>query len=372
MAHVTKRISGVLMAGFLVFPGVAAAQQYDGWPSGGADGPWDGWPVWTMGAGHVYVGIGAGLNVLEDNNAKRIRGPRTIEYDTGGLANLSLGYAFDNGLRLELEPGYRWNDTDKFGGVRVDGTTEIASAMLNAVYDLKFLRPDGIPLYPHVGGGIGYAHVFASGGPVHGGDDDLAYQVIAGLDYQLAPRLTLAADYRYFVATDTNLDIGATGLKSHLGDFDNHAILLSLRFALAAAEAPAPLPAHAVPSAPAIAAPVPAPSSYTVYFDLDSAALTGSALGIVDQAAVAAKTGTNVRVNVTGYTDTTGSAAYNRRLSERRAAAVKAELVRQGVPANEIMTAGRGESEPAVPTRKGVREARNRRVQIVVGGAPGA
>ena len=50
------------------------------------------------------------------------------------------------------------------------------------------------------------------------------------------------------------------------------------------------------------------------------------------------------------------------KLSERRAEAVKAELVRLGVPAAVITTIGRGEEDPLVPTKDGVREAQNRRV----------
>ena len=53
------------------------------------------------------------------------------------------------------------------------------------------------------------------------------------------------------------------------------------------------------------------------------------------------------------------------RLSQRRAEAIKAELVKNGVPANEISVVAKGESQPLVPTADGVREPQNRRVQIV-------
>ena len=52
------------------------------------------------------------------------------------------------------------------------------------------------------------------------------------------------------------------------------------------------------------------------------------------------------------------------RLSVRRAEAVKAELVRLGVPAGVITTIGRGEEDLLVPTKDGVREPQNRRVSI--------
>ena len=48
----------------------------------------------------------------------------------------------------------------------------------------------------------------------------------------------------------------------------------------------------------------------------------------------------------------------------RRAASVKAELIRDGVPANEIVTLGVGEADPAVPTPDGVREPRNRAAHV--------
>jgi len=72
------------------------------------------------------------------------------------------------------------------------------------------------------------------------------------------------------------------------------------------------------------------------------------------------------RIAVTGYTDLAGTAQYNQRLSERRAASVRAELVRLGIPADEIATVGRGENDPVVKTADGVREPRNRRVEIVL------
>ncbi len=51
-------------------------------------------------------------------------------------------------------------------------------------------------------------------------------------------------------------------------------------------------------------------------------------------------------VTVTGHTDRIGSAAYNTRLSMRRAEAVKAHLVELGIPAAKIVAAGKGETHP--------------------------
>ena len=72
-----------------------------------------------------------------------------------------------------------------------------------------------------------------------------------------------------------------------------------------------------------------------------------------------------MRIVVTGHTDTVGSVLYNQKLSDRRAAAVKAELQSLGVDSNVIVATGVGKNGLLVPTANGVREAQNRRAEIV-------
>ena len=72
------------------------------------------------------------------------------------------------------------------------------------------------------------------------------------------------------------------------------------------------------------------------------------------------------RIEVNGYTDTSGTPKYNMGLSIRRANAVKAELIKDGVPANAITMQGFGETHLLVPTGPGVREPQNRRVEIII------
>ena len=71
-------------------------------------------------------------------------------------------------------------------------------------------------------------------------------------------------------------------------------------------------------------------------------------------------------VEVNGFTDTSGTSEHNQRLSEDRAYAVADELARDGVDRRRIQAQGYGESRLAVPTPDGVREPRNRRVEIVL------
>ena len=120
----------------------------------------------------------------------------------------------------------------------------------------------------------------------------------------------------------------------------------------------------------ATAAPLPPPPAalpernFVLYFGTDSSTLTPAARDVVQQAAAAARQLSAVRISVTGHTDTVGKSQYNLRLSDRRAAAVRAELLNLGVPANQIDATGVGESDAAVPTADGVNEPRNRRVVI--------
>jgi OOP family OmpA-OmpF porin len=113
-------------------------------------------------------------------------------------------------------------------------------------------------------------------------------------------------------------------------------------------------------------APAMAPNSYIVLFDFDRSNINAAARAVLDQVlAEAAKTG-SVNISATGHADRSGSEDYNMALSLRRADAVREALIAGGVSPDAITVAGRGESEPAVPTPDGVKEQANRRVEIIL------
>src|SRR6516165_4461336 len=72
------------------------------------------------------------------------------------------------------------------------------------------------------------------------------------------------------------------------------------------------------------------------------------------------------RVKVTGHTDYVGSAAYNDKLAQRRADAVKAFLVKYGAADNQITTAGDGKRAPEVDNRTKEGRFINRRVVLTL------
>jgi OOP family OmpA-OmpF porin len=142
--------------------------------------------------------------------------------------------------------------------------------------------------------------------------------------------------------------------------------VLCLMLSVAACATP-PTPPPPPPTPPA---PTPPPPPYLVFFDWNSAVVSPDGGAVIKLAADAFRAGAPVTVQVTGYTDTSGSPDYNQRLSVRRANAVAAVLVQDGVPQNDLVVTGRGENDLRVPTPPGVREPQNRRVEIVEGGPP--
>ena len=131
-----------------------------------------------------------------------------------------------------------------------------------------------------------------------------------------------------------------------------------------------PAPVYMAPPPPPAPAPVVSTREFMVFFDFDRSTLSPDAREIVAKAVDAAKTVGSVHITVTGHTDTVGSRRYNQRLSERRAAAVKAEMIRDGLDGAMIVTIGRNFSDPLVATGPGVREPQNRRAVIDLGNPP--
>jgi OmpA-OmpF porin, OOP family len=142
------------------------------------------------------------------------------------------------------------------------------------------------------------------------------------------------------------------------------AIVLSLL--LLAVAACVPIAAPPPPPVPGPIATAPAGSRvFTVYFAWNGSWVGSSGTAILQQAAAVYRAGGVATVQVTGYTDTSGSARYNQRLSHRRAQHVAHILARLGVPWTAMAITGRGENDLAVPTPDGVREPHNRRVTVV-------
>ena len=353
----------------------------------------------------LYIGAGVGVNITQKesvngvavgvatliNNFSTINGNITGSTGFGGV--LSVGWGFGNGLRAEVEGNYRYNSSGFENSIVTNfgaggGTKEQKfGGMVNVLYDFNGLTPWFVP---YLGAGVGYVginenwHTFApgvlgdastAGGVRASGKSTVgsfAYQAIAGAAFPLpsiAYGLAATFEYRFF-GTSGNRNYSGTALASsatgelsaapatfRVGSSYNHSILVGLRYNFLPPP-PAPPPAAVPAQAPA--------RSYLVFFDWDKYNLTDRARQIIREAADNSTKVQYTRIEVTGYTDTSGTPQYNMGLSIRRANAVKAELIKDGVPANAITAQGFGDTNLLVPTGPGVREPQNRRVEIII------
>ncbi|HAK62031.1 MAG: outer membrane beta-barrel protein [Pseudomonadota bacterium] len=320
-----------------------------------------------------FVGIMGGANFTDDQDISGtgVGINRSVDTDTGWAVLPSIGYRYGNGVRTELELGYRTNDVDSLSGA-VGGSGELTakSVMLNLLYDFNI----GGRVSPYIGAGAGYAQVdYDSVAPVGAGriDDEenvFAYQGIAGLSYWLNNSVELAAEYRYFATQDPDFRTSA-GVPVE-GEYNSHAALIGFRinFGAPAAAEPAPVAPAPAPAPAPVAEPEPPalPRNFIVFFDWDRSDITAEADAILRDAVAYAQQHGAVRISATGHADRSGSDEYNMKLSMRRAKAVESHVIASGIAASEISIAAKGEREPLVPTEDGVREPQNRRVEIIL------
>jgi OOP family OmpA-OmpF porin len=354
----------------------------------------------------LYVGLGAGVNIEQKEQIKNLSFPTLAPLGSGistsghaggstGFAGvLALGWGFGNGLRAEIEGSYRDNRQNNLSGFAANiggGTNEQKfGGMVNVLYDFNGVSPWVVP---YLGAGVGYQGInekygfrngaavtpaigpgqlqIANGGSTKG---SFAYQAILGAAFplpQVAPGLAATLEYRFMGTTGNHTyagtatafnaagaPLGSVPASVQFGPTYNHSILVGVRYNFGVAPPPPP---------PAPVVPVQAPArSYLVFFDWDKATLTDRARQIIHEAADNSTHVQYTRLEVNGYTDTSGTPQYNMGLSVRRANAVKAELIKDGVPANAITTQGFGETHLLVPTGPGVREPQNRRVEIII------
>jgi OOP family OmpA-OmpF porin len=113
------------------------------------------------------------------------------------------------------------------------------------------------------------------------------------------------------------------------------------------------------------AAPLP-PARFVLYFRTGGTQLTPESQQALARVMAETQRYSGAEIVLIGHTDTTSTQEANDALSLRRAALVRDMFVQRGFPPSRVEATGRGERELAVPTRDGVEESRNRRVEILV------
>lgn len=102
------------------------------------------------------------------------------------------------------------------------------------------------------------------------------------------------------------------------------------------------------------------------YFSTGSAVLSQGALTSLDQMATVLQKYNQTKIDLNGYTDNTGTAAINKKLSADRAVSVKNYLVSKGVGAARIATFGRAAARPVASNSTAEGRAKNRRVEFII------
>jgi OmpA-OmpF porin, OOP family len=364
--------AGVALA--MAFGGVQAhAQMFGPYPPGAFYlGPEGGW---------THLQSQTPTLALTSPTGRIVSGSSKTNYDGGFNAGVRGGYMWGP-WRFEEEWSYRYNSVgSSSAGGNTSGNTHSNAIMTNAIYDFTL----GWPITPHIGAGVGAVNIdtgISANGvvrfpapignvnvrpTVNGNTWEFGYQAIAGIRYLINPSLALDIDYRYLATPSFTIHgsrlapvTGKCCVSASLDSrYQTQNIVASLTMMFGAPPPAAPPPAPPAPPPP------PVHQVYLVFFDWDKYNITPEGMQILEAAAAHYKAGGAVQIQVTGYTDLTGSAGYNQRLSERRANAVATVLQRLGVPRNEMIVAGRGMNDPRVPTPLGVREPQNRRVEIV-------
>jgi len=103
-----------------------------------------------------------------------------------------------------------------------------------------------------------------------------------------------------------------------------------------------------------------------ILFDFDKFDLKDAAKQNIQSLASSLNQYPGTDIKIIGHTDSRGTEEYNMGLSERRAAAVKAYAVAQGVPSSRLITMGKGFAEPIADNNTDEGRALNRRVEIVI------
>jgi outer membrane protein OmpA-like peptidoglycan-associated protein len=125
--------------------------------------------------------------------------------------------------------------------------------------------------------------------------------------------------------------------------------------------------ALAVPRGTRIEPTAPPTVRLPIFFEFNSTKLRPEAHALLDKvgAALASDELATFRFSVEGHTDSVGSEGFNDQLSRDRAAAVKAHLMAQGVPAERLQTVGHGETTPVATNETDDGRQRNRRVELI-------
>jgi outer membrane protein len=309
--------------------------------------------------------------VPEDNSSSISVVGGHVDASTTAVPEVDLSYFLSKNIAIEAIAAVTPH-TVKANNTAAGNLTVGDVWLLPPTVTLQYHFGNGGTIDPYLGAGLNYTWFF---GESHKApftsvsyDDNVGGAFQAGVDVSLGGGWVANVDVKQLIlSTTAHTYVGATPINAKV-DLDPLLAGVGIGYRWGATPTPAAyVPPPAAPAAlpaPPPAAPVEAKRSFQVFFDFNKSDITGAAAKVIQSAADTVRAGGFAHIDVTGHTDTVGSAAYNQKLSEARAAAVKARLIADGVAGTEISTIGVGKTGLLVPTADGVREAQNRRAEI--------
>ncbi|TBU71781.1 porin [Pseudomonas daroniae] len=277
---------------------------------------------------------------------------RDFAHDEGNLFGGSVGYYLTDDVELALSYG-EYHDLRGEGAA---GSKNIKGNLtdLKAIY--HFGQP-GVGLRPYVSGGFGHQSI----GDANSGGRNHSTLAIAGAGAKYY--FTEIFYARAGVDALYNIDQGDTEWQAGVGVGLNFGgSTRQVAQVTEPAPEPIPEPAPVVEEAPQVVR-----VELDVKFDFDKSAVKEESYGDIKNLADFMNQYPQTSTTVEGHTDSVGTDAYNQKLSERRASAVRDVLVNQyGVDSQRVNSAGYGESRPVADNATEEGRAINRRVEAEV------
>ena len=172
----------------------------------------------------LYLSGNIGFGIRPDANATGF--PVDIQNDPAFVINGAIGVELNPMIRVEGEIGLHHNTAD-LSPFTNEYTFSMVSFMANGYFDI----PTNSPLRPYVGAGLGFALAGVEEETVvDSTDSDMvgAFQLMAGVGFDISPKATLTFGYRYFTTTDPDFVVFPSG--SFETEFTSHDFLFGARF----------------------------------------------------------------------------------------------------------------------------------------------
>lgn len=336
---------------------------------------------WTLGAGLTYPRF-VNVNIT------------ATDKNYGGFLSLQRNFTEHVGLRLT---GSYLHLEGEWGTPVVTSETNVLMGNLDALY---YIVPcESVSPYLFLGGGLDYRMLTNKATPTLD-DNALVAQINGGvgLEWELTSCLKLISEASYHLVTNSEFD-GALGIGEINGKDSYMTVKLGVLYyfskgepsklcqlysGLSAEGAPKVdyerieeivkryIPKEVVKEV-VVEKPVKAEAAKAekwvlvgVNFEFNSAKITPESYPILFDAAKTLLENPSLNVEIQGYTDNIGSEEYNKKLSQKRADAVKNYLISKGVSANRLKAVGYGEANPIADNKTAEGRAMNRRIEFKI------